>query len=92
MGIKEMYQKWLEDKKEKAAFQDKVNKEILPIRRAAYLEERKKQAIKEGQMIAQKVFDKVKGPQKQTKDTDDPFNLENPLKFINKHKEDKNGS
>ena len=85
MGIKEIISNWIENKKEKAEFRKAVEAETLPIRRAAYLEAKKKQAIAEGKAIAQKEFQK--NQQQQTKPLSS-FGLTDPTKFIN-NKEDK---
>ena len=88
MGIKEMFRNWIEDKKDKAAFRSAVEKETLPLRRAAYLEARRKQALEEGKIIAEAEFKKKTQAQQQT-NSDDPFGLKNPMKFMNNQKEEK---
>ena len=90
MNIKEIFQNWVDKKKEKAAFRAEVEKHTLPIRRQAYFEARKKQAQEEGAMIANKEFQKQKQAN-QANQSNDPFGLQNPLKFINKQEDNKNG-
>ena len=53
-NIKEKVQNWKEVQEEKREFQKLVEQETLPIRRAAYLEQKKRQAIEEGREIAKK--------------------------------------
>ena len=52
--VREMKEKQLE----KRDFQRLVSQETLPIRRQGYLEQKKRQAIEEGRMIAQKELQK----------------------------------
>ena len=53
-NIKEKIQDFAEDRREKARFRKLVSEETLPIRRASYLQQKKLQAVEEGQKIAKK--------------------------------------
>jgi len=52
-GIRKKIKLAIERNREKREFLNYVESEVKPIRRAAYLEEKKKQAIGEGQRLAQ---------------------------------------
>lgn len=94
MDIKQMFKDWMDRKKESIEFKNAVDQEILPIRRAAYLEEKKKTAIQEGKMIAEAEFKKQHDKKKQSNSSSPMagYGLEDPLKFINKQEGKKNGS
>lgn len=84
--------------KDKREFQNEVESQTKPIRRQAYLKERMKQAIMEGQMIAQKEFSEKK-KEYQVKEKPSPSlgqdlqaGLSDPFKFINKKEVDKDGN
>jgi len=68
-SIKEKVNSWKAEQQERKAFQKLVEQETKPLRRAGYLEEKKRTAIEEGKLIAQRELEKKKQlllPQKQT--------------------------
>jgi len=58
---------------ESRRFKKAVDDETLPIRRAAYLKEKKKQAIEEGKMIAKKEFEAKKAKEQAQKNNINEF-------------------
>ena len=80
-NIKDKMGEWKQKREESAEFKRYVDEETKPIRRAAYLEERKKQALEEGKIIAKKEFTKL-NPSGEPK-KDNPFGLPDVSKFIN---------
>lgn len=79
-GLKEKFDDLMKKKMESMKFKKAVEDEILPIRRKAYLEEKKKTAVEEGKIIARKEFE-AKKPNG-NKSIEDTFGLGDPLKFI----------
>lgn len=84
-GIKEKTAD-LQDKKE---FLQMVEDEAKPIRRAAYLEQKKLDAIEEGKQIALKEKEnkmRKNQPRKKAEDYNIKIGVEDPLKYFNKPK------
>ncbi len=73
-------------KKESKDFQVLVDRETLPVRRKAYLEQKKRIAVDEGRMLAKR--DSEKTYNQNQKKTEDDFGimkgLSDPYKFLNK--------
>ena len=68
-------------RKESAEFRKHVEDEVRPIRRAAYLEAKKKSALVEGEAIAAKELLKLQ--EQAPKQGSNPFNLPDISKMIN---------
>lgn len=80
-SIKQKVNEIKEQKKESAEFRKYAEEKAKPIRRSAYLKQRMKQAIKEGEAIAKKEFEKNQPTDPKKKDN--PFGLVDPATMIN---------
>ena len=87
-NIKEQVKAKIEQGKDTKEFMELVDQETKPIRRAAYLEQKKRDAIEEGRLIAIKENQKKLQVQKRPEDFGISEGLNNPYKYINS-KEDK---
>lgn len=85
---------------EKNEFLKEVEDEAKPLRRAAYLKQMKESAVLEGRMIAQQALDKKMkkmAPRPETSEEDkktveEKWGISDPMKYLNKSKENKNGN
>lgn len=87
--IKNVYVGMVDAVNDKREFRREVEETTKPIRRKAYLQERLKQAMVEGKMIAQKEFEEKKQEFKPKEKKsyglgeDLQLGLQDPFKFIN---------
>ena len=84
---------------EKNEFLRNVENEVKPIRRAAYLEQIKSQAVAEGRMLALKASEKklkqntpIEKNETADKIVKDNWAMSDPLKYLNKQNTEKNGN
>ena len=97
-NIREAVSERVKDLQEKKAFLQSVEDEVKPIRRAAYLKQIKANAVMEGRLIAQKALDKrmakevPKPSEEANKTVEEKWGISDPMKYLNKSKEKKNGN
>lgn len=77
-NIKDSIKRKSEDAKDRREFLDLVEEQTKPIRRRAYLEQRKKDAINEGIEKAKADALKLKSKKKTASD----FGIEDPFKYV----------
>jgi len=87
-NIKEQVKAKIEQGKDTKEFMNLVDQETKPIRRAAYLEQKKRDAIEEGVAIARKEKEKKLQIQKKPEDFGISAGLNDPFKYL-KPQEDK---